>query len=331
MVYSMRVIFMGSPHFVIPPCAELLHHPSHQLCAIVTPPARKAGRARRLQDPPLASWSKSLIQDQISQKLPICLQPESPEDPEFLNTIISLHPDVIITAAYGYILRISFLNIASHGVINIHPSLLPQYRGPTPVPTALMRGEKTTGITIAHTVENIDHGHIIAQQKMQIQEHHTSLSLLTELFTTSSKLLLTALANLQDPNFIPTPQNHSQATFTHKLTKSMGLIDFSLPAAQIIQRYRAFIPWPKSYTYFQSKRVIFEHITSLPENITHPNLKTKEFHYEPLIKALCVGVENSGCFIVTKLTYEGRKTQNAGDFWNSLPRSEHTPYVFHNH
>ena len=177
----MRIVFMGSPKEVISPLEslmELCESDSFELVAVISQPARPFGRKKVLTDPPLATYAK--------EKGIHTLQPEKCRDEAFLTeTLKELNPDLIITAAYGQILSQAFLDIPKLGTINIHPSLLPEYRGAIPVPAALLDGKKTTGVSILYTVKALDAGDIISQESHDIEDNETSDILLARLFELS--------------------------------------------------------------------------------------------------------------------------------------------------
>lgn len=183
--------------------------------------------------------------------LPV-LKPEKLKDPEFLAALGSYQPEVAVTASYGKKIPPSVLELPRYGFLNLHPSLLPAYRGAAPVQRALLAGDTTTGVTIMQTNEGMDTGPIIFQEKMLIEPTETAPELSTRLRDTGITLLLKALDGLESLKPVPQPELGTQAPM---LTPEEGLIDFTRPAPEIFNRYRAVQPWPGSYFHYQDQRI----------------------------------------------------------------------------
>ena len=212
-------------------------------------PPRKKGRGKKaiLAESPLASYARE-------QGLPL-LQPNSARDPGFLAELGAWKPDVCVTCAYGQILDQRFLDLPTRGVINIHPSALPQFRGATPVPATILSGADLTAVTILFTVLALDAGHIILQEDVRIEPEETAGKLLERLLKRSGPLLVEALRMLEDPNFSGFPQDSSRVSHCRRLSKEDGKIDWSQPAALITRAYRAYEPWPGVYTFLGERRI----------------------------------------------------------------------------
>ena len=157
-------------------------------------------------------------------------------------------PDIGIVASFGRLIPSDIINWPKKGLLNLHPSLLPKYRGPTPVPTAILNGEKETGLTIIKVDKKIDHGPIVSQFKEEIKPDDTSESLLNRLFVAGAKVLITILPSYLEGKIKLRQQNHSQTTFTEKLTRESGKIDWSKPAVYQERFIRAMSPWPGAWT-----------------------------------------------------------------------------------
>jgi methionyl-tRNA formyltransferase len=308
-------MYFGSPAEVMKPLEELqrlcAQQPNDSIVAVVSQPPRPVGRKRRLQDPPLAQYAKD-------QGL-TTLQPEKASAAEFLAEMQALEPDLVITAAYGQILSRDFLAIPKLGTINIHPSLLPRYRGATPVQSALLAGETTTGVTILYTVPALDAGDMIVQAETPIQPDERTGELMPRLFALGGDLLQEAFNRISDPNFKPQPQNPEQVTHCRKIDKQDGRIDWHQPAKIILQRYRAFHPWPGSFTQLGEKRIVIDRLRA-PEIASHaaPNLDTLEpgaFQFRKDLQALVVGTATTP-LLIEALKPEGSKLQDAAAFWN---------------
>jgi methionyl-tRNA formyltransferase len=156
--------------------------------------------------------------------------------------------DVGVLASYGRILTAKELAVPKHGILNIHPSLLPKYRGPTPVPTAILNGDKKIGVSIIKMDEEIDHGPILSQFELEILEGETAENLLKRAFTAGAQVLITILPSYIDGRIKPKKQNHSQATYTKKFTRENGKINWQKPSDYIERQIRAFYPWPGTWT-----------------------------------------------------------------------------------
>jgi len=306
-----RIVFMGSPAEVIAPLRAVYEEGESvgaYLVGIVSQPARPAGRGGKLLDPPVALFGKE-------HSVPT-LQPESAKDVTFLEQLKELKPDVIVTAAYGQILSEEFLKIPRVATINIHPSLLPAFRGATPVPAALLDGLDVTGVTILFTVKQLDAGNIILQKSFPVGPRENAGELTNRLFRESGPMLLDVLALLaKEPNFKGTPQNSEQATFCRKISKEMGQVNWSDSAKNIINRHRAFQPWPGSMTKLGDRLVAITDMDlgNTDETTTSPGLMS----YEKVAGALmvCCG---RGHILIRRLKPAGGKEMDAAAFWNGL-------------
>ena len=241
----MRVIFLGTPEFAAIPLEALAHDARYQVVGVVTQPDRAAGRSRAPEPPPVKRAALQL-------GIPV-FQPESLRDPAAVEQLAALRPDAGIVAAYGEILRKNVLAIPPHGYLNIHPSLLPRHRGPTPVPGAILAGDTETGVTVMLLDAKMDSGPILAQQRIPLPPDARSGALTEELFRLGAALLLEALAGYAAGTLVPTPQDDSQATYTKLLKKEDGVIDWGVAAIQIERMTRAYDPWPGAQTSWRGQ------------------------------------------------------------------------------
>ena len=317
----MRLIFLGSPEPALGPlktlAAEAKFH-GHELVGVVSQPARPAGRNQVLQDPPVAAYAKQL-------GLPV-MQPEKASDPEFLKAFQDLSPDVAITAAYGQILTQAFLAIPKRATINIHPSLLPKYRGATPVPAALLAGERQSGVTILFTVKKLDAGAIISQEATAVDPNELAGELTTRYFDLGATLVWGALEKLRDPAFEGTPQNESEVTHCRKIDKSDGRIDWSLPAEDIFNRFRAYHPWPGTFTFHDGRRIQITDMRPEPGRLT--GLREGEVTLDKHHGSLAV-TTGEGTLHVLKVKPAGGKEVLAASFWNGLKNRSEVVFVSH--
>jgi len=240
----MRILFLGSPSFAVH-ALEALIAAGHEIVGVVTQPDRPAGRERRLTPPPVKVAAQA-------HNLPV-FQPETLRDPAVIDALSALQPEVGVVAAYGEILRRAVLQIPPLGYLNIHPSLLPLYRGPTPVAGAILAGETVTGVTIMLLDPGMDSGPILAQAVVDLPPTARTGPLTDELFRIGAQLLVETLPRYARGEIEPRPQDHSRATVTKMLKKEDGRIDWSLPAIVIERMTRAYDPWPGAYTFWRGQ------------------------------------------------------------------------------
>ncbi len=232
-----RIIFMGSPDFAVPILKGLSE--KFNVVSVITQPDKPAGRGRTLLLPPVKILAQTL-------GLPI-LQPEKLQNPETFETILKLKPDLIILAAYGKILRQEILDLPKIGCINVHASLLPRWRGASPVQAAIAAGDAQTGVTIMKMDAGMDTGPILAQESILIEKKDNSKVLLQRLSKLGSELLLEILHRYINKKILPYPQPEDGITYAPMLTKDDGLLDFSLQARELERKIRAYYPWPGCY------------------------------------------------------------------------------------
>ena len=235
----MRILFLGTPAFAAHPLRRLVEA-GHEIVAVVTQPDRPAGRSRDPQPPPVKQAALEL-------GLPV-LQPETLRDEAVVEELRALRPEVGVVAAYGEILRRAVLQIPPLGYLNIHPSLLPLYRGPAPVAGAILAGDTTTGVSVMVLERAMDAGPILAQATVPLDAGARAGALTDELFLLGAALLVGVLPRYAAGEIVPQPQDHARATFTTMLQKESGRLDWSLPAVVLERSVRAYDPWPGTFT-----------------------------------------------------------------------------------
>ncbi len=240
----MSLVFMGTPDYALP-VLEALVSTGQAVAGVYTQPDRPAGRGRLLTPPPVKTCAQK-------HGLPV-FQPASLRRAEAIEELAALAPELIVVAAYGKILPPAVLAIPTRGVLNIHPSLLPRHRGPSPVVTALLEGEAVTGVTVMRLDEGMDTGDIVAQREAAVRPGETAGDLTLRLFSLGAELLLEVLPEWMKGEITPRPQEAERATITRRYTKEDGEIDWALPALSLERRLRAFTPWPGCYTRWQGK------------------------------------------------------------------------------
>jgi len=236
---TLRVIFMGTPEFAVPSLERLILN-QYQVVAVYTQPDKPMGRGRSLASSPVKRAA-------LDWKLPV-VQPVNLRSPEVVAQLVGFHPDVIVVAAYGQILPQSVLDIPAHGCINIHPSLLPRFRGASPVAAAILAGDEFTGVSIMLMDAGLDTGPVLARAQIPVSGRDTTGSLTAKLSLISAQLLLEVLPRWSRGELTPQPQDEAKATYCSPISKEESEIDWHLPAMDIWRRLRAFQPWPGCYT-----------------------------------------------------------------------------------
>lgn len=232
-----RIIFMGSPEFSLP-ILEALHN-NYDVIGVVTQPDRHAGRGRMLTPPPVKL---------MAEKLGIpTIQPLSLKDESAMIQLRDWAPDIIVVAAFGQILKKNVLELPKFGCINVHASLLPRWRGASPVQAAIIEGDARTGITIMKMEVGLDSGPIIAQRDVPIRINTTGGELADQLSYLGAQTLLDVLPSYLCGLTAPVAQDETLVTYANKLDKSQGLLDLSQPAIRLARKVLAFNPWPGAY------------------------------------------------------------------------------------
>jgi methionyl-tRNA formyltransferase len=241
----MRVVFLGTPQFAVHPLRALATDERYQIVGVVTQPDRPVGRRGAPQPPPVKQAAIALGLD-----VPV-LQPDTLKDPAAIEQLAALQPDIGVVSAYGEILRRAVLAIPPLGYVNIHPSLLPRYRGPTPVAGAILAGDAETGVTIMQLDARMDSGPILAQERVPLPPDAHAAPLTDQLFSLGAGLLVDTIARFAAGALVPAAQDDTQASYTRLLTRSDGQVDWNVPAVQIERMTRAYDPWPGVFTIWR--------------------------------------------------------------------------------
>jgi len=240
----MSIVFIGTPEFAVPSLKALVDT-GPDIAAVVTQPDRPAGRGRTL--------TPSSVKAAATEHGLTVLQPASLRDPEAVEQLRKLAPEVMVAVAYGQILRREVLEIPPKGVLNVHPSLLPRWRGATPIPAAILAGDNETGVSIMLMDQGMDSGPILAQQTTRLSDSETTATLTASLAEVGASLLAHTLPRWLNGEITPRPQNEEVATVCHPLTKGDGAIDWTRPATEIWRQVRAYDPWPGAFTPFDGE------------------------------------------------------------------------------
>ena len=246
MIRGPNIIFFGTPEFA-EIILEKLIDSKYKPSLVVTAPDKPVGRKQVLTPPPV----KVLAQ---KHTIPF-LQPASLATPEVASELQKINPDLLVVAAYGKIIPKNILDIPKHGTLNVHPSLLPTYRGASPIQTALLNGDTQSGLTIMLMDEKMDHGPILAQCELNIQKEETSFTLFDKMAHAGAELLIQTIGGWMDGKITPREQNHKEATVTKIIKREDGHIDWNKSAEEIERMARAFTPWPGIFTFWQDKRL----------------------------------------------------------------------------
>lgn len=234
-----RVLFYGSPDFALPPLRALIDSPYRPI-AVITQPDARAGRGRALKPPPI----KTLAAD---HGIP-ALQPARLRDPAAIAQIGSLKPDLQIVAAYGQIIPIEILNLPAHGTLNVHASLLPRWRGASPISAAILHGDAETGVTIMLVDETEDTGDILRQRTTAIDPTEHAGQLSDRLAELGAELLLETIPDWLEGSIAPVAQQPERSTRARRVQKQQGWIDWTDSAEHIVRHVRAYTPWPGAST-----------------------------------------------------------------------------------
>jgi len=240
----MKIVFFGTPDLAAG-ILNALTASEHEVIAVVTQPDRAKGRGRNI----IFSPAKEAA---VAAGIPV-LQPEKVSDSAFLDELEMLGADLHVVAAYAQKLPNRLLEMAPKGCINVHPSLLPKYRGAAPMMAAILNGDSVSGVTIMKMAEKMDAGEILLQREMPLAPDETNRSIEEKAVKLGSELLLEAIGAIEDGSAVYTPQDEEQSTYVRQIGKEAGLIDFSEDAAVIERKVRAYDPWPGTYTFLNGK------------------------------------------------------------------------------
>lgn len=236
---------MGTPDFAVPPLAALVKA-GYEVTAVITQPDKPKGRGKTLLPTPV---KEEAMKHEIT-----VYQPQKVRDPEFVEVLKNLAPDMIVVAAFGQIIPKEILDMPKYGCINIHASLLPKYRGAAPIQQAVIDGEKESGVTIMKMGMGLDTGDMISQAVVTLSEDETGGSLFDRLAETGASLLIQTIPSIENGTATYTKQPEESPTpYAAMITKKMGLLDFSRNAEVLERLVRGMNPWPSAYTYLNNK------------------------------------------------------------------------------
>lgn len=320
------IVFMGSPPSVVPVLKALYEHESLELVGVVTAPPHKQVRRSRAGSPrptAVAQWVRSLASSATPEPQPVrLLEPAAVNHVDVLTALRELQPAVIITAAYGQILSEEFLAIPTYGVLNIHPSKLPAYRGATPVQAAIRNGDTSTAVSFVKSVAQLDAGRVISWHPVAIDPQETAGQLLERTFQLASGLVVAAVQQVL-AGATGVLQDETQVSYCAKLTKESAQVRWDWPGERIFNQYRAFDPWPGCYTFYNHKRVKLQGLVPVKVARRAPG----EFGWDQELGRLTVGT-SSGDLAIDALTIAAKKLMNGQGFWHMVHSQPQWPRRF---
>lgn len=298
-------MFLGTPRFAVPSLRALAAEPEIDVPLVVTQPDRPAGRGRQLTPPAVKLAAADL-------SIPVT-QPESLRDDDVVAQIAATDPDLLVVVAYGELLRRNVLSLTPLGCLNVHPSLLPTYRGAAPIPAAILNGDQQTGVTIMKLVRKLDAGPILVQSVVDVKQDDTAGSLSERLSRVAAALLPGVVIGYAAGEIEPRPQDDEEATHTREWTTADARIDWSLPAAQIARLVRAANPWPVAWTTISGDRfrILLARAAEPPDNTFEPG------EVSTIEREVVVGT-GGGTLTLETVQPSGKRAMPALDWWRGL-------------
>lgn len=292
----MRIVFMGTPDFAVP-CLQALIDDKNDICAVFTQPDKPKGRKYVLTPPPIKELA-------VKYGLPV-YQPSTLKDGEALKILRELQPELIFVVAYGKILPKEILDLPKYGCINIHASLLPKYRGASPIQQAVLNGEKVTGVTAQYMDVGVDTGDMLLKAQLEIGENETADELHDRLSVEGAKLTVEAVHASEQGTLTRTKQDDSQSTYAPLLSREMSVIDFSASAKKVHNQVRGLNSWPSAVTTIDGKKIKI-HRTILSKGTGKPG---EILSLDPFVIAC-----GSGAVEIIELQPEGKKKMTAQEY-----------------
>lgn len=301
----MRVLYFGTPQFAVPTLEHLLRS-SHTVVGVVTQPDRPRGRGQHVSASPVKTVA-------LAHNLPV-LQPAQMKDSAWLDDVRALAPDIGVVAAYGRILPQALLDLPPRGLINVHASLLPRWRGAAPIHRAVIAGDAETGVTIMRVVLALDAGPMLARVSTPIADADTSETLDARLAGLGAALLVTTLDRLGQGGVPEVPQDEAQVTYAPRLERAESLVRWDRPAAEVDRQVRGLQPWPLAVVTIEGKRAALLHSTVIPETTSVAPGTVVRATGDELHVACAPGV-----LAITRIKPDGRRGMAVRDFLNGAP------------
>lgn len=297
----MKIIFMGTPDFSVP-TLDAIKKDGNEIVLVVTQPDKKKGRKGILTPPPVKEWA---VENNIS-----IFQPVKLREKQNIEELEKYEADVIVVAAFGQILPKEVLDMPKYGCINVHASLLPKYRGASPIQWAILNGDDETGVTTMQMGVGLDDGDILLQKKVPISSEDTGGSLFDKLSKVGADLLIETLHRIEKNDIVRIPQDDEKATHVGLIKKDFGILSFDEENKYILNKIRALNPWPSAFTFYKDKMVKIWKAKSVSFN-------NKGYEYGDLVvenKDELLVVTRNGAISILELQEEGKKRIKAADF-----------------
>ena len=308
----MKVVFMGTPDFAVG-TLEAIVGAGHEVAAVVTQPDKPKGRGGVMAMSPVKECA-------LSHGLAV-LQPLKARNPEFIEEIKAINPDVIVVVAFGQIIPSEIIHMPKYGCINVHASLLPKYRGASPIQWTVLDGCEYSGVTTMLMDEGIDTGDILETVTVKLDDRETGGSLFDRLSLVGAKLLVETLDKAEAGQLHPVKQDDSQSSYVRMIDKSFGLMDFTQPVEVLERRVRALNPWPSAFTHMDEKLLKIWDATVIQDN----NVKAGDYGKVKTDGKTCFMVACDGGYLsVNELQLEGKKRMKVEDFLRGYSIKEGT-------
>ncbi len=307
----MRLIYMGTPEFAVP-SLDALVAAGIEIPLVVTRPDKPAGRGRRLHAPPVKQRAQAL-------GIPV-FQPRTLKDEAAQARLREVGADAMAVVAFGAILPNAVLEMTPLGAVNVHASLLPRYRGSSPINWVIVNGERESGVTTMFMGEGIDTGDILLQERVALDPRETAATLHDKLARLGGPLLVETLRRLERGEITPTPQDESQALYIPKLTREEGRLDWTRPAEELDRRIRGFTPWPGAFTFFGGHRLNVHTARPLERRPTEAPGRVEAIVEEEILVAC-----GEGCLAIGEVQPEGKRRMSARAFLQGHPLAPGTP------
>ncbi len=299
-----KIVFMGTPDFAVPVLEKLINN-GHEILAVVTQPDRKRGRGKAVSFSPIKQIA-------LENNLKV-IQPERIRKKDVVNDLKEFNPELFITCAYGQILSQAVLDIPKFGCINVHASLLPEYRGAAPIHRAVMNGDTITGITTMMTDRGMDTGDILLKAEVEIGENTTSGELHDILMITGAELISETLFKLGEGTLLRIPQDDTRATHAPMLKKEESIVDWNSDSKSIHDKVRALNPWPGCFTKYIGKRMRI--IRSGFSDLEHQKNPGTVMNVDKEKMEIACG---TGYLYIYELQFENGKAMEISQCWHNI-------------
>ncbi len=306
----MKIVYMGTPEIAAVILEDLIKG-EDEIIAVVTQPDKPKGRGKEM-------GCSQVKLTALEHGLEV-LQPQKVREEEFLQEMEQMAPDLIVVAAFGQLLPKRLLDIPKYGCINVHASLLPKYRGASPIQWAILNGEKVTGVTIMYMAEGIDTGDMITKELVEISDAETGGSLHDKLAVAGGVALRRAIRQIKEGSVQRTPQDEQQATYVGMLKKEMGRLDFTRPAAVLERQVRGLNPWPSAFTVLDGKILKFWQckVVEEPDEALEKLVRAQRFEPGTVVEVLKESfsvLTGEGILVAKEVQIEGKRRMSAGEF-----------------